>query len=92
MVSEPNYDSTKLLTQSLLAIEMKNTQITMNKPVYTGSSILDLSKAVIYGFWYDYIKSKYDEKTKLCYRDTDNFIVHVKTDYIYKDVAEDVEK
>ena len=53
MVSEPNYDSTKLLTQSLLAIEMKNTQITMNKPVYTGSSILDLSKAVMYGFWYD---------------------------------------
>ena len=46
----------------------------------------------MYGFWYDYIKPKYDEKAKLCYRDTDNFIVHVKTDDIYKDVAEDVEK
>ena len=46
----------------------------------------------MYGFWYDYIKPKYDKKAKLCYRDTDNFIVHVKTDDIYKDVAEDVEK
>ena len=42
-------------------------------------------------FWYDYVKPKYDENTKLCYMDTDSFIVHVKTDDIYKDIAEDVE-
>ena len=63
----------------------------MNKPVYLGLSILDLSKTVIFEFWYDYVKPKYDENGKLCYRNTDSFIVHVKTDDIYKDIAEDVE-
>ena len=63
----------------------------MDKPVYLFLSILDLSKAVMYKFWYDYVKPKYGENAKLCYMDTDIFIVHVKTDNIYKDMAEDVE-
>ena len=63
----------------------------MNKPIYLGLSILDLSKTVMYEFWYDYVKPKYGENAKLCYMDTDSFIVHVKTDDIYKDIAEDVE-
>ena len=64
----------------------------MNKPVYLGLSILDLSKTVLYEFWYDYLKPKYGENVKRCYMDTDSFIVNVKTDDIYKDIAEDVEK
>ena len=63
----------------------------MNKPVYLGLSILDLSKTVMYEFWYDYVKPKYGENAKLCYMETDSFIAHVKTDDIYKDIAEDVE-
>ena len=65
---------------------MRKTQILMNKPVYLDSSILDLSKTVTYEFWYYYVKPKYGENAKLCYRNTDSFIVHVKTDdiYIYK--------
>ena len=59
---------------------MRKTQILINKHVYSGSSILDLSKTVMYEFWYDYVKPKYDESTKLCYIDTDSFNVHVKTD------------
>ena len=70
---------------------MRKTQILMNKPVYLGLLILDLSKTVMYEFWYDYVKPKYGENAKLCYMDTDSFIVHVKTDDIYKDIAEDVE-
>ena len=70
---------------------MRQTQIVMDKPVYLSLSILDLSKAVMYKFWYDYVKPKYGENEKLCYMDTDSFIVHVKTDNIYKDMAEDVE-
>ena len=69
---------------------MTKTQIVMKKPVYLGLSILNLSKTLMYGFWYDYFKPKYGENTKLCFIDTDFFIVHVKTDDIYKDVAEDV--
>ena len=64
----------------------------MNKPVYLGLSILDLSKTVMYELLYNYVKPKYGENEKLCYMDTDSFIVHVKTDDIYKDIEEDVEK
>ena len=91
LASEPNYHTTKFFTENLLAIEMKKTQITMNKPVYLGLSILDLSKTVMYEFRYNYVKPKYGENAKHCYMDTDSFIVHVKTDDIYKDIAEDVE-
>ena len=70
---------------------MKKSQILMNKPIYLGLSILELSNTVMYYFWYDYIKAKYAEKTKLCYMDTESFIVYIKTDDIYDFIAEDVE-
>ena len=60
----------------------------MNKPVYLSLLILELSKIVMCEFWYDYLKPKYGEKAKLCYMDTD--IVYIKTDDIYKSIAEDV--
>ena len=63
----------------------------LNKPVYLVLSILDLSKTIMYEFWYDYVERKYDKNAKLCYMDTDSFMVHVKTEDIYKDIAEDVE-
>ena len=61
LVSEPNYHTTNFFTEKLLAIEMKNTDMLMNKPVYLGVSILELSKILMYEFWYDYVKPKYDE-------------------------------
>ena len=91
LVSEPNYHTTKFFTETLLAIEMKKTEILMNKPVHLELSILELSKILMYEFWYDYVKPKYGEKAKLCYMDTDSFIVYIKTDDIYKDIKEDVE-
>ena len=63
----------------------------MNKPVYLGLSIVELSKILMYEFYYDYVKPKYGEKVKLCYMGTDGFIVYIKADDIYKDIAEDVE-
>ena len=62
----------------------------MNKPVYLRLLILDLSKTVLYEFWYDHVKPRYSENARLCYMDTDSFIVHVKTDDIYNDMTEDV--
>ena len=64
----------------------------MNTRVYLDLSILDLSKTVMQEFWYDYVKPKYGENAKLCYIDTDSFSVHVKTNDIYKDIAEDIER
>ena len=94
LVSEPKCHNTKCFTKNLLAIEMK--RILMNKPVYLGLLILDLSKTVMFELWYDQkyftlVKQKYGENEKLCYINTDRFIVHVKTDDIYKDILEDCE-
>ena len=70
---------------------MRKTQILTNTSVCLGSSILGLSKTVTYKFWYDYVKLKHGENAKPCYMDAENFIVHLKTDDNYKDIAEDVE-
>ena len=64
----------------------------MNKPMYLRLSILDISNTLMYEFWYDYIKPKYEENAKLCYMDTDSFIIHIKTEDVYKDIADDVKK
>ena len=63
----------------------------MNKPVYLGFSTLELSKTRFYEFWYDHVKPKYGEQTKLCYTDTYSFIVYIIGDNIYKDIEKDVE-
>ena len=71
---------------------MKKTIIKMNKPLYLGASILDISKTLMYEFWYDYLKSKYGDRVKLCYTDTDSFIIHIKTEDFFEDIFNDVEK
>ena len=63
----------------------------MNKPIYLGFSILEISKTLMYEFWYDYMKSKHDNKVKLCYMDTDSFIMNIKTNDFYEDIANDIE-
>ena len=63
----------------------------LNKPIYLRLSIVELSKILMYEFWYDYVKATYDEKAKLCYMDTDSFIAYIDTDDTYIDLAEDVE-
>ena len=63
----------------------------MNKSVYFGLPILEFSQILMYQFWYGYVKPKYDKKAKLCYMDTDSFIVYIKADDIYNDIAEHVE-
>ena len=63
----------------------------MNKSVYFGLSILEFSQILMYQFWYGYVKPKYDKKAKLCYMDADSFIVYIKADDIYNDIAEHVE-
>ena len=92
LVSEPNYHTIKWFSENLLAIEMKKTKVKMNKPVYQGLSILEISNTLMYEFWYDYMKPKYGGNVKLCYMDTDSFIMHIKTEDFCKDIADDVEK
>ena len=71
---------------------MKKVKVKMNKPIYLGLSILEISKIIMYEFWYDYVKKKYGDMVKLCYMDTDSLIMNIKTKDFYKDVAQDVEE
>ena len=92
LVSKPNYHTTKQFSENFLAMEMKKTKIKMNIPVYIGFTILEVSKTVMWEFCCDYLKRKYGDKIKLCYTDTDSFILHIKTDDFYEDIADDVEE
>ena len=92
LVSEPNYHTTKRFSENLLAIEMKKTKVKMNKPIYLGMSILDISKTLMYKFWYDYFKPRYGDRAKLCYTDTDSFIINIITEDFFEDISNDVER
>ena len=89
LASEPIYHTTKYLSENLLATKMKTTKVKKNKPVYLGMSILDVSKTLMYEFWYDYVKPQCQDKAKLCYMDTDSFIVHIKTEDFCEDIVDD---
>ena len=92
LISKPNYHTTESFSEYLLATERKKTKVKMNKPVYIGMPILDISKMLMYEFWYDYIKPKYENRAKLCYTDTDSFIIHILTEDLFEDIADDVKK
>ena len=92
LVSEPNYHRTKQFSENLIAVEMKKSKVKMNKPVYLGMSILDISKTLMYEFWYDYLKPKYNDKEKLCYMDTDSFVLTIFTEDFFDDIKSDVER
>ena len=92
LASEPNYHSTKYISQHLLVMEMKKTEVKINKPIYLGQAVLDLSKTLMFESWYYYLKPMYGDKIRLCYTDTDSFIMHIKTDDFYKDVSADIDK
>ena len=82
LVLEPNYHTMKLIDNNLAIIEMRKVKV---KPIYLGLSILDISKITMYEFWYE-------DKARLCYMDTDSFVVNIKTKDFYKDIAENVKE
>ena len=88
--AKPNYKSCKIFNENLISVHMKKTSLTMNKPVYLGMCILDLSKTIMYDFHYNYIKPKYGEKAKLLFTDTDSLMYEIETEDFYKDISKDV--
>ena len=91
LVSEPNYHTINLISKDLPIIEMKKTKVKMNKPIYLGLSILEISKILMHEFWYDYMKPKYNDNVRLCYMNTDSFIMNIKTNDFYEDISDDVD-
>ena len=92
LLSEPSYHTTKWFSENLLAIEMKKIKVKMNKPVYLGLSVLEISKTLMYELWFNFMKPEYNDSVELCYMDTDSFIMHIKIEDCYKHIADDVEK
>ena len=90
LVSEPNYDSCKQFSDSLMVIKMNKTEVYLDKPLAVGQCILDKSKELMYTFYYDYLFKKYQANLKLCYMDTDSFILDIHTHDFYKDISNDV--
>ena len=86
LVSEPNYHTMNYISEDLSII------VKINKPIYLGLSILEISEILMYEFWYDYMKQKFGDNVKLCYMDTDSFTMNIKTEDFYKDIANDIEK
>ena len=73
-------------------MEIKKIKVKKNKPEYLGFSMLETSKTLMYEFWYDYIKPKYENNAKICYMDTESFIIHIKFKDLYNDIPEDLKK
>ena len=92
LVSEHNYHTKKCCLEDLSATKMKKTKVLINKPIYLGVSILEISKRLMYEIWQDHIKPKYQNNAKICYMDPDSFIIHIKTKDFSKDIAHDPEK
>ncbi|KAK4886036.1 hypothetical protein RN001_002307 [Aquatica leii] len=92
LVAKPNFKSTKIFCDNLVAVEMNILEVKYNKPLYVGFSILELSKTVMYEFFYDYAKKKYEKNVNLLYTDTDSLILEIKTENVYEDMKNDIDK
>ena len=90
LVMKPNFKSGVRFSENLMGCEMGKIKVVMNKLVYLGQAILDLSITVMYEFHYDYMAPKYGKKLDLCYMDTDSLIYNIEMEDFYKDIAEDV--
>ena len=91
-VMKPNFKSGTLFGESLMGCEMGKVKVVMNKLVYLGQAILDISKIIMYEFHYDYMALKYGEALNLCYIDTDSLIYQIETGDFCKDIADDVKE
>ena len=92
LFSKPNFDKRTIFSDNLIAAHMHKKKIMLNKPIYLGMSILDLSKTLMYDFHYNYIKPKYGENVKLLFTDTDSLMYEIKTKDIYEDISANVER
>ena len=89
LVNKPNFEELKIFDEFLIAVKMRKTKVWMNKPVYVGMSILDLSKTLMFSFQYEYVKKKWEE-AEVLYSDTDSLVLKIETDDFFADISGDV--
>ena len=86
LVASPLYSRHVIFTNGLVGIDMHKSRLLLNKPVYTGMTILDNSKILMYDFYYNHLKQKYGEKCELLHTDTDSLLLEIETEDVYKDI------
>ena len=91
LLSSPFFASAAVFGESLAGIQMHKERILMNKPVYTGMCVLDLSKILMYKFYYQHLKYKYGTRCELLYTDTDSLLLEIKTEDFYEDMGRHLE-
>ena len=84
---KPNFKDGSSFSKHLFDVNIEKTEIKMNKPVYLGQAMLDLSKTLMYEFQYHYMRPRYGSKFELCYMDTDSFVYKIKAHDFYRDIA-----
>ena len=91
-VAKPTFARQEIFNEHLVGIQNHKEKVLLNKPIYVGMSVLDLSKHLMYDFYYNTLKARYGENVRLLYTDTDSLIVHVQTDDLYKDMAQNLDE
>lgn len=91
LISRPSFKRLTIFDGELVAIELKQTHVKMDKPIAVGMCVLDISKITMYSFLYDYLKPKYGEKCRIAYTDIDSFILDVETKDFYNEMLAKIE-
>lgn len=89
-IAQPNFKRSVTFSEDFVAIEMHKTNIKFEKPIAIGMAVLDISKTVMYNFYYNHLKPQYDKDVQLLYTDTDSFVIEVKTDCFYTDMKNNI--
>ena len=92
LAAKPNYHASTIFSENLVAVNMKRTKLVLNKPIYLGMSILDISKNLMYDFHYNYIKPKFSDDSRLLFTDTDSLCYEIRTEDFYEHIANDVHR
>ena len=90
-IAKPTFVKSEIFYDDLVRIQMHKTKVLLNKPIYVGMAILDLSKWLIYDFYYNHLKKEYDDKVRLLYTDTESVIIHVRTEDLYGDMKKNMD-
>lgn len=92
LIAKTNFKDHVIFSENLIAVELQKTAVVYNKPIYVGFSILDISKTVMYNFYYNYLKRRYGSNVSLLYTDTDSLVIRVHTENFYDDMKNDLDK
>ena len=91
LIASPAFNRANIFDHRLAAVHIHKSRLLLNRPIYVGMCVLDLSKNIMYDFYYNKMKKQYGENADLLYTDTDSLLLEIKTENVYKDMEEDID-